>query len=554
VSARGLARLLAAYALLVALACALVHHAVAVEDGGRARETIATVWLRGEKKARAVVATEGAADPRIQVALAVPGAVRVDETVVGEGPILTSPDIVFALSFVAGKDGVKATIGDRSAYVTPDDLLSHQAYDKGESLPGLGLAIGADVPLILALLADELHVSVPELRARATFRRIRVARKAPLTVNVHATPEALSASDAEGAAIDAARYLARGVGPDGRFRYAVDATTNRTVSGYDWPRHAGATYFVAEAAARTGDPTLRAAALRAASLLRGEALGSCADVRCVGTDRIAEIGSSSLAVIAFAEIVRTHLDDSYRDTIAQLALFLRRQQRADGEFMHEFDRETSRPIDVQLLYFSGEAALALARAHTVTGDPADLEAASRALAHLVGPAWSFFGDRYYFGEEHWTCQAMDDLWERAPDRRALDFCLRWHAYSRRMQYRTGDSPMDVDGAFGVGVVVTPRLTPVGSRSEAAAATLDAARKAGVAESELDALDAELRHALALLVRHQLRPGLTYLFADPGAVYGGMPGSPVDWQLRIDYAQHAGCALFRWADLTRSVTH
>jgi hypothetical protein len=28
----------------------------------------------------------------------------------------------------------------------------------------------------------------------------------------------------------------------------------------------------------------------------------------------------------------------------------------------------------------------------------------------------------------------------------------------------------------------------------------------------------------------------------------MPGSEVDWQLRIDYAQHTGSALIRWLDL------
>jgi hypothetical protein len=28
----------------------------------------------------------------------------------------------------------------------------------------------------------------------------------------------------------------------------------------------------------------------------------------------------------------------------------------------------------------------------------------------------------------------------------------------------------------------------------------------------------------------------------------MPGSEVDWQLRIDYAQHTGSALVRWLGL------
>jgi hypothetical protein len=268
-------------------------------------------------------------------------------------------------------------------------------------------------------------------------------------------------------------------------------------------------------------------------------------MRCVGTDEVVDIGSSALALVAIVEVARSGLDGSYGPVIGELTRFLRSQQRADGEFMHHFDRTTNQPIDDQLLYYSGEATLALARAYAITRDPADLDAARRGLAHLVGPAWHFFGDRYYFGEEHWTCQALADLWPHAPDAAALDFCERWHAYGRRMMFGPGETPYDADGAFGVSPLITPRLTPVASRCEAGIATLDAALRANAPPSEIDPLVAQLRRSLALLLRQQLRPGAAHLFADPAAVRGAMPGSQVDWQLRIDYAQHAGSAMIRW---------
>jgi len=117
-----------------------------------------------------------------------------------------------------------------------------------------------------------------------------------------------------------------------------------------------------------------------------------------------------------------------------------------------------------------------------------------------------------------------------------------------MMYAPGDTPLDGDGAFGVGPLVTPRLTPVASRSEAGVATLDAMIKANVDPLRRDALASQLRRSFALLLRQQLRPGLFYLFAKVDDVYGAMPGSPVDWQLRIDYAQHAGSAMIRAASL------
>jgi hypothetical protein len=319
--------------------------------------------------------------------------------------------------------------------------------------------------------------------------------------------------------------------------------------GYDWPRHAGATYFLAQVAALSGDTDVAWAALRAAGMLRDHAMVLCGEQRCVGDAQIIDVGSAALTVLAFVEVARTKLDAGYGLIVPELTAFLRAQQRPDGEFMHLYDRTAQRPIDNQLLYYSGEAAFALSRAHSLLGDGRDLESAKRAVEYQAAKAWSFFGSRYYRGEEHWTCQAMDDLWNRAPSASALQFCLDWQEYNRKLQYGEGETSFDAEGAYGFGNWLTPRLTPVGSRTEAALATLDAARRAGVPASDLAPLDRQIRRSLALLLRHQLRTGdgNAHLLSDPASVDGAMPGTEVDWQLRIDYSQHAGCALVRWLE-------
>jgi hypothetical protein len=294
-------------------------------------------------------------------------------------------------------------------------------------------------------------------------------------------------------------------------------------------------------------------------------LSTCGEGACVSSDDRADLGSSALALLAFDEILQTGLDPTYAAPAARLARFVRSQQRADGEFRHEFDRRAGHAIDVQYPYYSGEATLALARSNRVTGDPADLAAAARGLAYLVGPAWTFFGDRYYFGEEHWTCQAMADLRDRAPDPAALEFCARWQAYGRLLQRGPdegvvsgavqralpGAGGYDADGAIGVGPFFTPRLTPVASRAEAGVATLGALLREGA--PGLGDLERQQDRAIALLVRRQLRPGPVALFSAPDEIYGAMPGSEVDLALRLDYAQHAGSAMIRWLDLAEART-
>jgi hypothetical protein len=553
-SSRAAAWLLGGWAIATLVACLAVHRRFALDvDDAHPRAVIASVWQGGRLAARAVVERVGDRHPEVDAAAtaAGPGATLVYESVVADGPVLDASEITLALSFVPGRDGLAATVDGRTTYLTPDDLLGMQAYDRGISFPSMQFAAGLDVPLALARAAEGLGVGVHDLLDRGRLRRIRVTRTvAGAQRSRMPTPDDLSPSDARDGAVAMARHLARGVDGDGRFRYLVNAPTNQTLPGYDWPRHAGATYFVALVAALTGDADLRFAALRAASLLRDRAMVRCGEHRCIADPdaAVADVGSTALAVLAFVEIVRARLDEGYALLLPELTAFLRGQQREDGDLMHLYDRPASHPIDVQYLYYSGEAAFALSRAHGLSGDPRDLDAATRILARLAGPAWSFFGSRYYWGEEHWTCQAMDDLWGRAPGailERALDFCLGWQRYGGKLMYGPGETPFDADGAYGVGPILAPHLTPAGSRAEAGVATLEAARRAGRPAAELFDLERNLRRSLSMLLRHQMGRDRTYLLADPAAAEGAMPGSEVDWQLRIDYAQHTGCALLRW---------
>ncbi len=505
---------------------------------------MATQYRDGQRVARKVVTSE---DPTLVADMTESGTL-VYERVSGQSSILTFAEPIMAISLVSGHDGMRVTLDGKTAYVTVDDLIARQGYDHGLGVDSLNMAMGVDVPLIAALASQDLGVHPSDVVARATFVRVRMEQHVPRKVRTPAiTADALTTDDVRTSLLDAARYLARGMTPDGHFRYLVDAASNKTLAGYDWPRHAGATYFMVQAA--NLDPALAPAAMRALGLLR-TSLVKCGDHQCIGDGDSFEIGSASLATIAFAEAVRTGLEPLDVPIVSALADTVLSLQRRDGEFKHVIGSDGTAQ-DIQYLYFSGEATLALSRAHLVTHDDRFLHGAEAGLSNLVGPAWSFFGDRYYFGEEHWTCQAMGDLWDRSPNATALDFCERWQAYGRVLQMKEGDGAWDADGAIGVGPVVTPRFTPVASRCEAGVATLDALIKSHVDPARVDALRKQLRRSLALLVRNQMRGHDDHLLADPNAIHGAMPGSEVDWQLRIDYAQHAGSAMIRWLELDRA---
>jgi hypothetical protein len=565
VSASSLRWLFGLYSAGLFIACLLLRTYFSLDPPTKPAVVI-TWWKDGVRVGRQVESQENSA---VRSSSLPAGALAGEEVIVGEGPLSLQP-LPFTLGLVPGRDGVKATIDDKVAYATVDDLMSAQAYDRAHLWVEASFGWGTHQATVIGILAEQLKVTPRELAERASFQRVRFERRttgqnagaSALPRPQRPRPEHLTANDLtreivlDGVA-EAATHLALTVDGAGNFRYMVDAPSGKTLPGYNWPRHAGATFFLAQAAAALDDPNVRYACLRAAARLRDQMMRDCGSHRCISPDDPeAEIGSSALALIAFTEIARTGADGSYRPAITDLAAFLRSQQRPDGEMMHLYDRVQKKPIDKQFLYFTGEAALALARSHTVTGDPRDLDASRRALARLSGAGWSFFGSRYFFSEEHWTCQATAELWERAPDEAALAFCARWHEYQRRLQLDADETPFDAEGSFGLGPLVSPRITPASSRGEAAGALAEVFHRERVAGrllstanlDELSLVDRELRRAVAFVLNRQFHPGPTHLFADPVAVRGAVPGSPVDWQLRIDYVQHAGSMMLRWLEV------
>jgi hypothetical protein len=535
-SPRALTWLLCSHLAATALACAALHVWIGLRPASGVR--IVSDWRDGRRIARHVAdSAEPCSAPCTQLV----------ERVVAQGPLPMSPPLLLALSIVAGRDGIAATLDGRTAYLTPDDLLARQAEAEGVRIGKLALRSGLDDPnAVLDALATQLHSSRATLIARGRLRRFIVLREAP--ASLWPQPSAAVTASALTAAADAGMaYLARNQRRDGSFNYLLTATTGEAPPGgpeINWPRHGGATLTLAQWAARTHERATADAAIRAAKLLQAHT-GACGSMRCVGDQTKVDAGSSALALLAYLELSNAGISRAFDADIAALTKFLRSLQRPDGEFMHVYDREHRRALDVHYRYYSGEMALALARAARFLNDAGAQHAASRALQRHTRR--SLIVNRYFFGQEHWTCQALEALWERAPDRDALAFCLDHEAFLRMTQDHG-----DVLNAFGGGYAphpfAPPRMAATGSRTEGALATLATARAAGVSPAQLDALERQARAGLAFILRHQFLPGPAHLFRDPARVHGGIPGSPTDFTIRIDYQQHVVGAIVRWLRL------
>jgi hypothetical protein len=368
-------------------------------------------------------------------------------------------------------------------------------------------------------------------------------------------PPALSAASLRAAALAGGHYLAAHLGADGRFDYEVNLTSGEVSSEYNLPRHSGASYFLAQLYRLTGDTTLRDAVVRAfdyMSKLIGQ--GRCSGTTPEGKpwsclvepgSPTSSLGSTALAVVALAEYETATQDTQYHELMTRMAEFVLWMQRDDGSFRHYYDVRASRPDqDSRVLYFDGEATLAMVRMRLLTGDVRYQQSAVRALDFLVG-WYDWFVGGFLYGEDHWTCIAAEALSPAVKDERWLSFCNGFARFLRTQQQYPGDLPAQEDwaGAYNLTPFVAPHNTPAGSRTEAMISTY----LLGVAHGEPNAeVRAQVLSALQYLLGQQIGADAEYDVDDKARGRGAMPKSPLERTVRIDYVQHGCSAMVRAA--------
>jgi hypothetical protein len=541
-----------------------------------------TVWLDGRALARVdgddvaaaaallrantVLRTLDVAHARIQVDV-----IHGHAPLGGNHPLVAAfalPGIGDALAVNPGIDGIAAQVGDKTIRVLPHELVAAKLLASNRPSDVLpDFAMGADLSKIRMLIAMRAgrHEPVP-VETLYRFRTDTFVETAdhthtlPLYRGVPPAPK-LSGAALREAALQGGHYLVDHLSPSGRYLYEHDLVSGQKTDprspNYSMPRHAGTTYFLAELYRITKQDWLREPIERAfAHLAELLAAGHCGGTFPDGTEydcvldrgeTVAQLGSTALAVVALAEYQRATGDARYLPLATKLTAFILHMQRADGSFRHLYNARTKVADDkAELLYYSGEAALALARMYAVTGDARYAQAAERGLDWLVD-WYDFFLGGFFYGEEHWTCIAAEAIWPAVKNPKYQAFCDGYGAFLRAQQPEPGDFPDEDDlaGGYNFTPFVPPYNTPAGSRTEA----MISAYLLGVHHGDPDPqLRTQIAAALQYALGQQIRPDSDFDAA--GSADGGMPGSPIERNVRIDYVQHVCSAMIRaseWID-------
>lgn len=523
--------------------------------------------------------------------------VKVD-VVVGRGVLPKRGGLLTAIALNPGLEGFGVVLGadktrpEKHIFLLPGDLVRYRMLSKSRPLEFVKeFAVGLDFDRADAQMARLAQLPAGGYGAseRSYFRfrtdafieqPVSARGKAPpfrVTRNVIPRPE-LTKENLREAAISGGRYLVAHICPSdsigddrgelcenadvGRYVYEHDLSTGqgtpaRSGGPYSLPRHAGTTYFLAELYRITGEAFLREPIERAFAHLsylvraggcRGK-LPNGKPFACVVDKGVktASLGSTALGVVALAEYKRATGDKRYDKLTNALAEWILFMQLDNGGFAHLYDiPNKARDEKTQLLYFSGEAALAMARMYVITKDERYIRSAERALDHLVG-WYDFFAGGFFYGEEHWTCIASEAAWPHLKHDRYREFCSGYARFLRMQQPLAGEFPdqTDLAGSYGFSPFVLPHNTPAGSRTEAMISSYLLTKYHGKPDA---AILTQIKRAMSFALGQQVRPGNDWNVVPKAVGMGAIPGSPIDRTVRIDYVQHVCSAMIRTAEL------
>ncbi|MBC1799450.1 poly(glycerol-phosphate) alpha-glucosyltransferase [Listeria booriae] len=235
----------------------------------------------------------------------------------------------------------------------------------------------------------------------------------------------LTPTEIEGVIHRAGAYLADQVGVDGEFVYGYFACFDKKIKHYNSLRHASSTYSMIESYEVSGDEAILTAAKRALRFLAIDLIREQGDRAYVierDTNEI-KLGANAAAILAFSKYMQVTQDMAYLPLCQNLARAICDQQQENGQFIHVLEYPTLAVKDpFRIIYYDGEAVLAIMRLYAIDTDETWLNTAKKAFDYFIEKS-------YWKNHDHWLSYCTNEITKYAPEDRYFEFGLK-NAFGR----------------------------------------------------------------------------------------------------------------------------
>ncbi len=315
---------------------------------------------------------------------------------------------------------------------------------------------------------------------------------------------------------EAAAWLLRGLGEDGRYLYGYDRDADRVSPDYNGTRHAGVTMALYQYAAAAGRPEVVEAADRGLAFMLDHLLAGGEWQAWQSPGEEVQLGANALLVAALVMRRQATGDQGYDDLMREVGRFLVAQQQPDGSMHAYWSPVTQRSVAVQGKFATGEAAWALA---LLDGEFPGEGWASPALPTLDYLALHRDRDMGFLTHmpDHWAAYAMAEL---GPD--ALDEVR--NAYARQLAGYFGIRLRFEAQRRGSGINLLVRWVPgtpagVGTAGEGIAAIWRLAQEGGRLADLVPNVEDRLACFAGMMVERQATAAQALGYSRPGLVQG-----------------------------------
>ncbi len=351
----------------------------------------------------------------------------------------------------------------------------------------------------------------------------------------------------ENAAVGAAAWMKRNLGPDGRYTYIYNADTDTVPSAYNDVRHAGVTMALYQVAGRHRDGEALRAADAALGWMEGHLVRQEGWAALVGEGDRAKLGASALMLVGLAERRLATGDVRHDDLMRELGRFIVVLQRDDGGFHVAWLLSEGEPDrEGTSIFYPGEALWALALLHEALPGEGWDAAAGNAAAFITMLRDDLEDIPFPPLPDQWAAYGLAEMAEWGLDEGEI-------AYARRLAERFGflvrTEAQRQDSDLGT-LVRGPRVraAALGTWVEALAALW---RLAATDERLADLkpkIEERLRCAAGILAARQVSPEAAAGYAQPDMVSGAwLRGG----ETRMDDQQHAFSGLLYALDALRA---
>lgn len=397
-------------------------------------------------------------------------------------------------------------------------------------------------------IADRTSVGAkpPEVRKikAVTFMESEPGKEAVKLFRGNVLLDAATPDDMEKAALRAGLWLLSVQSKSGRFKYRSDPVLVYQDPTYNMVRHAGTCWGLFWLYRSTGDDQFLKAMQKGLEYLQQHTERS-AEPQKFAHVRFAEkspLGATALTLLTMAEATLSGVIQADKETMEDYANFIVFMQHSSGEFHKDLSDALKRgPVQEEPMYFPGEAVYALLQYHKLNPNKKWLEVAEKAMDVQIARF-----QREDFPDQ-WVMMALQELSQITKKPEYSKACLGMADSILAKQHKPGDVP-DPDYIGGFNHTNPPETCSAATRIEGLVAAWRLSEKAGsTGKGYADAIHL----AAKFLMQQQFRPVNSYM-ANPTVPFaGGFHASPTNFELRIDYAQHAISALIGAAEVARA---